>query len=151
MTESFKVVPIMYERTLSSVYDLKNMDVLEALLSDGWHVVRADTLPGGAGDPALPPTLVYILTRDRISAPDNDAVERAAVAMFRLDTNWASDDPTDAEVADWWDKRPDAVRDGYLRRARAALEAARWRTGPGSSPRRSKGAWPTPTRSKAPA
>lgn len=125
MTESFKVVPIMYERTLGSVYDLKNMDVLEALLSDGWHVVRADTLPGGAGDPALPPTLVYILTRDRISALDNDAVERAAVAMFRLDTNWASDDPTDAEVADWWDKRPDAVRDGYLRRARAALEAAR--------------------------
>lgn len=125
MTESFKVVPIMYERTLGSVYDLKNMDVLEALLSDGWHVVRADTLPGGAGDPALPPTLVYILTRDKISAPDNDAVERAAVAMFRLDTNWASDDPTDAEVADWWDKRPDAVRDGYLRRARAALEAAR--------------------------
>lgn len=35
MTESFKVVPIMYERTLGSVYDLKNMDVLEALLSDG--------------------------------------------------------------------------------------------------------------------
>lgn len=112
MTESFKIVPVMYERTLGSVYDLKNMDTLE-------------TLPGGAGDPALPPTLVYILTRDRMSAPDNDAVERAAVAMFRLDTNWASDDPTDAEVADWWDKQPDAVRDGYLRRARAALEAAR--------------------------
>ena len=116
MTESFKIVPVMYERTLGSVYDLKNMDTLETLLSDGWHVARAD---------ALPPTLVYILTRDRMSAPDNDAVERAAVAMFRLDTNWASDDPTDAEVADWWDKQPDAVRDGYLRRARAALEAAR--------------------------
>lgn len=104
MTESFKIVPVMYERTLGSVYDLKNMDTLETLLSDGWHVARADALPGGAGDPA---------------------VERAAVAMFRLDTNWASDDPTDAEVADWWDKQPDAVRDGYLRRARAALEAAR--------------------------
>lgn len=88
-------------------------------------MARADALPGGAGDPALPPTLVYILTRDRMSAPDNDAVERAAVAMFRLDTNWASDDPTDAEVADWWDKQPATVRDGYLRRARAALEAAR--------------------------
>lgn len=50
---------------------------------------------------------------------------RAAVAMFRLDTNWASDDPTDAEVADWWRRQPDAIRDGYLRRARAALEAAR--------------------------
>ena len=125
MTESFKIVPVMYERTLGSVYDLKNMDTLEILLSDGWHVARADALPGGAGDPALPPTLVYILTRDRMSAPDNDAVERAAAAMFRLDTNWASDDPTDAEVADWWDKQPDAVRDGDLRRARAALEAAR--------------------------
>lgn len=45
--------------------------------------------------------------------------------MFRLDTNWASDDPTDAEVADWWRRQPDAIRDGYLRRARAALEAAR--------------------------
>lgn len=62
MTESFKIVPVMYERTLGSVYDLKNMDTLETLLSDGWHVARADALPGGAGDPALPPTLVYILT-----------------------------------------------------------------------------------------
>lgn len=87
MTESFKIVPVMYERTLGSVYDLKNMDTLETLLSDGWHVARADALSGGAGDPALPPTLVYILTRDRMSAPDNDAVERAAVAMFRLNTN----------------------------------------------------------------
>lgn len=126
MTESFKIVPIMYERTLGSVYDLKNMDVLEALLSHGWRVVRADALPGAVADPPLPPALVYVLVRDEPAASDDDAaVERAAVAMFRLDTNWASDDPTDAEVADWWDKRPDAVRDGYLRRARAALEAAR--------------------------
>lgn len=35
MTESFKIVPVMYERTLGSVYDLKNMDTLETLLSDG--------------------------------------------------------------------------------------------------------------------
>lgn len=126
MTESFKVVPIMYERTLGSVYDLKNMDVLEALLSHGWRVVRADALPGAAADPPLPPTLVYILARDEPAASDDDAaVERAAVAMFRLDTNWASDDPADAEVADWWRRQPDAIRDGYLRRARAALEAAR--------------------------
>ena len=55
MTESFKVVPIMYERTLGSVYDLKNMDVLEALLSHGWRVVRADALPGAVADPPLPP------------------------------------------------------------------------------------------------
>lgn len=124
MTESFKIVPVMYSRDCGSVFELRNMDVLEALLSDGWHVVRMDALPGAAADPPLPPTLVYILVRDEPSAPD-DAVERAAVAMFRLDTNWASDNPTDAEVADWWDKQPDAVRDGYLRRARAALEAAR--------------------------
>lgn len=126
MTESFKVVPIMYERTLGSVYDLKNMDVLEALLSHGWRVVRADALPGAVADPPLPPALVYILARDEPAASDDDAaMERAAVAMFRLDTNWASDDPTDAEVADWWGRQPDAIRDGYLRRARAALEAAR--------------------------
>lgn len=125
MTESFKVVPIMYERTLGSVYDLKNMDVLEALLSHGWCVVRADALPGAVADPPLPPALVYVLVRDEPSTPDGAAVERAAAAMFRLDTNWASDDPTDAEVADWWRRQPDAIRDGYLRRARAALEAAR--------------------------
>lgn len=125
MTESFKVVPIMYERTLGSVYDLKNMDVLKALLSHGWRVVRADALPGAVADPPLPPALVYVLVRDEPSTPDGTAVERAAAAMFRLDTNWASDDPTDAEVADWWRRQPDAIRDGYLRRARAALEAAR--------------------------
>ncbi|WP_368096955.1 hypothetical protein [Bifidobacterium adolescentis] len=85
----FKIVPLMHSRDYSFTFGLRNMDMLETLLSNGWRVVRA------------------------------------AVAMFRLDTNWASDDPTDAEVADWWDKRPDAVRDGYLRRARAALEAAR--------------------------
>lgn len=121
----FKIVPLMYARTLGSVYDLKNMDTLGDLLSNGWRVVRADALPGAAADPPLPPALVYVLVRDEPSTPDGAAVERAAVAMFRLDTNWASDDPTDAEVADWWRRQSDAIRDRYLRRARAALEAAR--------------------------
>lgn len=122
----FKIVPLMYARTLGSVYDLKNMDTLGNLLSHSWRVVRADALPGAAADPPLPPALVHILARDEPAASDDDvAVERAAVAMFRLDTNWASDDPTDAEVADRWGGQPDAMRDGHLRRARAALEAAR--------------------------
>lgn len=77
MTESFKVVPIMYERTLGSVYDLKNMDVLEALLSHGWRVVRADALPGAVADPPLPPALVYVLVRDEPSTPDGAALEAA--------------------------------------------------------------------------
>ncbi|WNE86311.1 hypothetical protein [Bifidobacterium adolescentis] len=122
----FEIVPLMYARTLGPVYDLKNMDTLGDLLSHGWRVVRADALPGAAADPPLPPTLVYVLARNEPAASDDDAaVERAAAAMFRLDTNWASDDPTDAEVADRWGGQPDAMRDGYLRRARAALEAAR--------------------------
>ena len=122
----FKIVPLMYARTLGSVYDLKNMDTLGDLLSGGWRVVRVDALPGAVADSPLPPTLVYVLAWDEPAASDDDAaVERAAVAMFRLDTNWASDDPTDAEVADRWRRQPDAIRDGYLRRARAALEAAR--------------------------
>ena len=126
MTESFKIVPLMYARTLGSVYDLKNMDTFGDLLSNGWRVVRADMLPGAVADPPLPPALVCILARDEPAASDDDAaMERAAVAMFRLDTNWTSDDPTDVEVADWWGRQPDAIRDGYLRRARAALEAAR--------------------------
>lgn len=120
----FRIVPVMYSCDCGSVFGLRNMDVLEGLLSDGWRVVRADALPGAAVDPPLPPTLVYILAQDGTSTPDN-AVERAAIAMFRLDANWASVDPTDAEVFDWWDKQPKAMRDGYLRRARAALEAAR--------------------------
>ena len=122
----FKIVPLMYARTLGPVNDLKNMDTLGDLLSGGWRVVRADALPGAAADPPLPPTLVYILAWDEPAASDDDAaIERAAAAMFRLDTNRASDDPTDAEVADRWGGQPDAMRDGYLRRARAALEAAR--------------------------
>ena len=122
----FEIVPLMYARTLGPVYDLKNMDTLGDLLSNGWHVVRTDALPGAAADPPLPPTLVYVLARNEPAASDDDAaVERAAAAMFRLDTNWASDDPADAEVADRWGGQPDAMRDGYLRRARAALEAAR--------------------------
>lgn len=121
----FKIVPLMYARTLGSVYDLKNMDTLGNLLSHSWRVVRADALPGAAADPPLPPALVHILVRDEPSAPDDAAVERAAVAMFHLDTNRDSDDPTDAEVADRWGRRPDAMRDGHLRRARAALEAVR--------------------------
>lgn len=122
----FKIVTVMHSRDYSSTFGLRNADTLGDLLSGGWRVVRADALPRAVADPPLPPALVYILTRDEPAASDNDAaVERAAVAMFRLDTNWASDDPTDAEVADWWGRQPDAIRDGYLRRARAALEAAR--------------------------
>lgn len=95
----FKIVPLMYARTLGSVYDLKNMDTLGDLLSNGWRVVRVDVLPGAVADPPLPPTLVYVLARDEPAASDDDAaVERAAVAMFRLDTNRASDDPTDAAL-----------------------------------------------------
>lgn len=85
----FKIVPLMHSRDYSSTFGLRNMDMLETLLSNGWRVVRA------------------------------------AVATFRLDTNRASDDPTDAEVADRWGRQPDAIRDEYLRLARAALEAAR--------------------------
>lgn len=122
----FKILPVMHSRDHSSTFGLRNADTLGDLLSHGWRVVRADALPGAAADPPLPPTLVYILARDEPAASDDDAaVERAAVAMFRLDTNRASDDPADAEVADWWRRQPDAIRDGYLRRARAALEAAR--------------------------
>lgn len=122
----FKILPVMHSRDYSSTFGLRNADTLGTLLSNGWRVVRADALPGAVADPPLPPALVYVLARDEPAASDDDAaVERAAVAMFRLDTNWASDDPTDAEVADWWDKQPATVRDGYLRRARAALEAAR--------------------------
>ncbi|WP_432624806.1 hypothetical protein, partial [Bifidobacterium sp.] len=103
-----------------------NMDVLKTLLSNGWRVVRADALPGAAADPPLPPALVYILARDESAASDDDAaMERAAAAMFRLDTDWASDDPTDAEVAGRRGGQLDAMRDGYLRLARAALKAAR--------------------------
>ena len=123
--KNFKIVPVMYSRDCGFVFELKNMDTLGDLLSHGWRVVRADALPGAVADPPLPPTLVYVLARDEPAASDNAAVERAAVAMFRLDTNRASDDPTDAEVADRWRRRPDAIRDGYLRRARAALEVAR--------------------------
>lgn len=122
----FEILPVMHSRDHSSTFGLRNADTLGDLLSHGWRVVRADALPGAVADPPLPPTLVYVLARNEPAASDNDAaVERAAVAMFRLDTNWASDDPTDAEVADWWGGQPDAIRDGYLRRARAALEAAR--------------------------
>lgn len=63
--------------------------------------------------------------RNSAASDDDAAVGRAAVAMFRLDTDWASDDPTDAEVADRWGRWPDAMRDGYLCLAHAALEAAR--------------------------
>lgn len=118
------ILPVMHSR--GSTFGLRNMDTLGNLLSHGWRVVRADVLPGAVADPPLPPTLVHILARDEPAASDDDAaVERAAVAIFRLDTNRASDDPTDAEVADRWGRRPDAMRDGYLRRARAVLEAAR--------------------------
>lgn len=85
----FKILPVMHSRDYSSTFGLRNMDMLETLLSNGWRVVRA------------------------------------AVAMFRLDTDWTSDDPTNAEVADRWGGQPDAIRDGHLRLARAALEAAR--------------------------
>lgn len=122
----FKILPVMHSRDYSSTFGLRNADTLGDLLSHGWRVVRADALPGAVADPPLPPTLVYVLAWDEPAASDDDAaVERAAVAMFRLDTNRASDDPTDAEVADRWRRQPDAIRDGYLRRARAALEAAR--------------------------
>lgn len=81
------------------------------------------------GDGAFPLMTLEEALRAPAESPaasdDDAAVERAAVAMFRLDTDWASDDPTDAEVADRWGGQPDAIRDGYLRRARAALEAAR--------------------------
>lgn len=60
----------------------------------------------------------------------DDAAMRALGFTDCVPEDWylcrpVSDDPTDAEVADWWRRQPDAIRDGYLRRARAALEAAR--------------------------
>ena len=97
-------MPLMYARTLGFVYDLKNMDTFGDLLLERLacgprrRVSRSDGRSAPAAHTGLHPG-----PDEPAASDDNAAVERAAVAMLsRLDTNWASDDPTDAEVADWW-------------------------------------------------
>lgn len=59
-----RTLPVMYARAVDGGFVLRNLDILERLLSQGWRVLRVDVMPGlpamAAGD-MLPPTLVYVL------------------------------------------------------------------------------------------
>lgn len=54
---------------------------------------------------------------------DDESVERAAKAIFAIQTNWAEPNPNMEEVEALWNRQQDAVRDSFRRLAKAALDS----------------------------
>lgn len=54
---------------------------------------------------------------------DADRIEKAAIAIFVAQTNWATSNPDNRQIREWWDAQPDMVKDATRRLARAALES----------------------------
>lgn len=54
---------------------------------------------------------------------DADRIEKAAVAIFAAQTNWADLNPSEEQIRDLWDGQMDAVRDSFRRLAKAALDS----------------------------
>lgn len=54
--------------------------------------------------------------------PD-ERIEKAAIAIFAAQTNWAEPDLTPKTVKALWDGQMNAVRDSFRRLAKAALDS----------------------------
>lgn len=54
--------------------------------------------------------------------PD-DRIEKAAIAVFATQTNWADLNPGAEQIQALWDGQMDAVRDSFRRLAKAALDS----------------------------
>lgn len=52
-----------------------------------------------------------------------DRIEKAAVAIFAAQTNWADLNPSEEQIRDLWDGQMEAVRDSFRRLAKAALDS----------------------------
>lgn len=53
----------------------------------------------------------------------DEHIEKAAIAVFKAQTNWAEPDPDRETVEALWDMQMDAVRDSFRRSAKAALDS----------------------------
>lgn len=60
--------------------------------------------------------------REEDSVPD-ERIEKAAIAVFAAQTNWAEPNSTQKTVKALWDGQMDAVRDSFRRLAKAALDS----------------------------
>lgn len=54
--------------------------------------------------------------------PD-DRIEKAAIAVFAAQTNWANLNPGEEQIQALWDGQMDAIRDSFRRLAKAALNS----------------------------
>lgn len=54
--------------------------------------------------------------------PD-DRIEKAAIAIFAAQTNWADPNPSEEQIQALWDGQMDAIRDSFRRLAKAALDS----------------------------
>lgn len=54
--------------------------------------------------------------------PD-DRIEKAAIAVFVAQTNWADLNPGEEQIQALWDGQMDAIRDSFRRLAKAALNS----------------------------
>lgn len=53
----------------------------------------------------------------------DERIEKAAIAVFAAQTNWAEPNPTQKTVKALWDGQMDAIRDSFRRLAKAALDS----------------------------
>lgn len=71
------------------------------------------------------PTILNVLEK---ATPDNPLpdklIEKCALALFRTDTNWAGNNPTEREVYDLWEQQMPGIREQFLKRAYTVLHEA---------------------------
>lgn len=87
---------------------------------DGWH-----TWGEGYMYPLYEPCIPFVMKVLRDAEPDDPLpdklVTRCAVALFRADTNWARDNPSEKEVLELWGSNPPYIRERFKEKARTVL------------------------------
>lgn len=90
---------------------------------EGWH-----TWGEGYMYPIYEPCIPVITDVLREAKPDSPLPDRlvteCAIALFKTDTNWANNPPTEQEVLDLWKGQMPSVREQFEKRAFVVLSKA---------------------------
>lgn len=123
--------PFWEGKTCTEMADLhvkvtfKDGTVATGVTGANGDIKRVFPLSNGSGnDKFIPKDYIESieLVDESISVPD-ERIEKAAIAIFAAQTNWAEPNPTQKTVKALWDGQMDAVRDSFRRLAKAALDS----------------------------
>lgn len=79
--------------------------------------------PSGLLEEADHVSALQVLDCSKENSMPDERIEKAAIAVFAAQTNWADFNPSEEQIRDLWDGQMDAIHDSFRRLAKAALDS----------------------------